>query len=86
MHPRRQEQSEAKASPLQLRVEELQQRITELRVSRRILMELLTAESQKAQCRVQQLELENRRLRRLLKRRSIRAGKDSDPYSAWRSS
>ncbi|PSR35535.1 MAG: hypothetical protein C7B46_00650 [Sulfobacillus benefaciens] len=86
MHPRRQEQSEAKTSPLQLRVEELQQRITELRVSRRILMDLLTAESQKSQSRLQQLELENRRLRRLLKRQSTRAGKDRGPFSSWRSS
>ncbi len=88
MHPRRTEKSDADARRLQLRVQELQQRITELRVSRRILMELLTAEAQKAQSKLQQLELENRRLRRLLKRRGKAAGKDSVPYPppAWRSS
>ena len=86
MHPRRTEKSDADARRLQLRVQELQQRITELRVSRRILMELLTAEAQKAQSKLQQLELENRRLRRLLKRQSTRAGKDRGPFSSWRSS
>jgi hypothetical protein len=51
-------------------------------------MELLAAESQKSQCKLQQLELENRRLRRLLKRRDMAEGKNSVVYPppAWRSS
>ncbi len=54
---------------LEEEIQDLNAKLLSLRSSRRLLMNLLTAETREKQMCIQRLELENRRLRLQLKRR-----------------
>lgn len=60
--------SEDEIRRLHNQIDDLQHKLVALRASRRILMVLLSVQSRDSQMQMQQLELENRRLRQSIKR------------------